>query len=122
MTKTVFALALSVLACSAVAETGTPTLADAPQSVLTTQVQPQQAAPPAQEQAAAPVQKQAAPCCETAKEVRLGPWQARRLARQAERQEVRECCECDCPRPKCKCRTTVLVVTKTAPKCPCDCR
>lgn len=115
MTKTVFAIALSVLACSAVAETGTPTLADAPQSVLATQPQAQ---PAAQEQDAAP--------CETAREVRLGRFQARRLERQADRQEAKAAC--DCCKGKCECckkkdcRPTALVVTKSCPKCACNCK
>lgn len=117
MTKTVFALALSVLACSAVAETGTPTLADAPKSVLATQAQAQPAAAnAAQEQAASP--------CETAREVRLGRFQARRLERQADRQEAKaacECCKCDCCKKK-DCRPTALVVTKSCQKCACNCK
>lgn len=111
MIKTVFAFAISALACSAVAETGTPTLADAPKSVLATQAQAQPAAGAAQEQASTP--------CETAREVRLGRFQARRLERQADRQEAKAACEC-CNKKDC--RPTALVVTKSRPKCTCNCK
>lgn len=116
MIRTVFSLALLSLACTALAENGTPTLADTTTSVLVNQDQTNSATT-----TSAPA---ASPCAETAKEVKLAPWQARRLARQAERQEARElrdCCKCDCCKKK-DCRPTALVLTKTAPKCACGCK
>lgn len=121
MTKTVLALVVSALACSALAENGVPTPADNTTSVLAKQSQPQPV-PAATDAESAPAATPA--CAEAAKEVRLGPWQARRIARQADRQEARaacECCNCDCRKNK-DCRPTVLVLTKVAPKCACGCK
>lgn len=114
MTKTVFALAFCAFACSALAETGVPTPEDNTKSVLVN------AQTPASEA------KQEASCPETAREVRLGHLQARRLARQADRQEARAACECckgkcECCKKK-DCRPTALVATKSAPKYSCGCK
>lgn len=113
MIKTVFALAFCAVACVALAADGVPTPADNTTSVLT--------APPAQQATSQPVVAAAPACCETAKEVRLGPWQARRLARQADRQEARDCRDCCKGKCDCKddCKSTALVVTRTRPACNC---
>ena len=117
MIKTVFALAFCTVACVALAADGIPTPADNTTSVLASA--PAQTQTTSQPVAVAAV---AAPaCCETAKEVRLGPWQARRLSRQAERQEARDCRDCCKGKCDCKdeCKPTALVVTRTRPACNC---
>lgn len=72
--------------------------------------------------AAATTSAAPAECSEAVREVRLTQWQARRLARQADRQEARdacECCKCECCKKK-DCRPTALVpARKTACKCNC---
>lgn len=108
MIRNVFLVAFCLFACTAFAQNA-PTPADA--SVLVNEQATAQSAKPACGSA----------CCETAKEVRLGPWQARRLVRQAERQEVRDCrncCKCnDCCKDDCK--PTAIVVTRTRTRCNC---
>jgi len=55
-------------------------------------------------------------CCESARLVRLAPWQVRRLNRIAERQEAKKCCcsnkseKVNC---KCDCRKTPAVVVES---------
>ena len=109
--RSLIAIALASVAAVAFAETQSPTPADGTVSVLASNSQQQASSAPD------------ASCCETAKEVRLGPWQARRLSKQAERQEARDCrdcckgkCECDCCK---KSRPTAIVTTKARPACSC---
>ena len=105
------ALALVSVATVAIAGSQTPTPADGTVSVLASNAQAQPVAPVATE---APV------CCQTeAKEVRLGPWQARRLSKQADRQEARDCrdcCKCNCKDER---KPTALVLTRKRPACNC---
>lgn len=72
----------------------------------------------------APATTSASACCgDTFKEVKLGPWQARRLQRQADRQEARaarECCCKDSCDNCCKKKPTALVLERN--KCNCNCR
>lgn len=115
MIRTVFGIAFCAIACSAFADNGVPTPADnTNSSVLVAGAQPVPLNTEAT--AVAPQAATASDCCNVC-EVRLGPWQARRLCRQAARQEARDCCKCgcekcDCCKCKCKCRPTV-VVTRT---------
>lgn len=84
MIRNIFALCLCLVALSAAAQE--PTLADGTVSVLSPK----------------PLVKESAstPCadgkCEVAREVRLAPWQARNLYRQAERQNYRDCRNGNC--------------------------
>lgn len=119
MIRTVLTVAFCVFACTTFAADGVPTPADNTVSVLSSAPTTQTVAPAPETQtvvvAAAPA------CCETAKEVRLTAWQARRLSRQADRQEARDardCCDCNCG-PKKDCRTKALVLTKSRPACNC---
>jgi len=128
--KSFVAIVLVCFAAVAVAaETQTPTLAEGTSSVLATSPQPATsvttAPAPTVVATTAPAPTVVATtvaCCEaTASEVRLGPWQARRLNRQADRQEVRDsrdCCKgkcnCDCRK---KSRPTAIVPTRAK----CDC-
>jgi hypothetical protein len=122
--KNIAAIVIALASANVLAET--PTLAQpTPASVLVDQTQtataavaetkPAPAAAPVTTQEAVPVA-----CCETAQEVKLGPWQARRLARQADRQEARDCCKCECDKKDS--RPSALVLTKRAPKCACGCK
>jgi hypothetical protein len=118
--KSFVAIVLVCFAAVAVAaETQTPTLAEGTKSVLATSPQPAVSATTAP--APTVVATTVACCEETASEVRLGPWQARRLTRQADRQEARDsrdCCKgkcnCDCRK---KSRPTAIVPTRAK----CDC-
>lgn len=108
---------LSALVCATVlGAENVPTPADATTSVLKTTASEATASPTPASNAVATT----APCCEVVREVALGPWQARRLARQADRQEARDarncCCKCDCEK---NCKKTALVTTK---KCTCGCK
>ena len=63
-------------------------------------------------------------CCEVSKEVRLAPWQARRLSRQADRQEARDCrdcCKCNdgCCEKK-DCRPKAIVSVRSRSNCCCN--
>lgn len=98
--KTVFAIVAAIATTSATAgEQGTT-------SVLTNQPTPAAAT--------------ATQPCENAREVKLTPWQARRLARQADRQEARECRKCCKCEGKKDCRPTAIVVTRTRQACNCN--
>lgn len=85
MIRNIFALGFCLIASAAIAA-DTPTLADSTVSVLKTDTVTATTAT-----AAIPAAAPAACCCETAKEVKLTPGQTRRLSRQADRQEAREC-------------------------------
>jgi hypothetical protein len=116
--RSIFA-AIAVVVSVATTYADTPTPADGTVSVLKTEAAPATVATTA---SPAPATVVASPsCCETAKEVRLTQWQARRLARQAERQEARDCR--DCCKGKCdcndECKPTALVFTRARPACTC---
>lgn len=118
--KNLAVVALVVLAsASALADNQSPTPADGTASVLVNKPEATATAQPAPQAATTEVS------CETAKEVRLTPWQARRLGRQADRQEARDardCCKCDCNcGSKKDCRPKALVLTKARPACNCGC-
>jgi len=122
--KSFAAIALVCFATVAVAETQTPTLAEGTKSVLATSQQSATSATvaPASTVVVASVVATPVACCqETASEVRLGPWQARRLTRQADRQEARDsrgCCKdkCDC---NCRKRSRPTAIVPTRAKCDC---
>jgi len=124
MKNLALAVLVAIASAQALAENPTPTLADETSSVL---VNKTQTVATAKEQVAtqavvvAPQPAAVEVSCETAKEVRLAPWQARRLGRQADRQEARDardCCKCKCGSKK-DCRTKALVLTKSRPACNC---
>lgn len=104
--KSVFFAVAVMFATAAFAQDGTKSvLANAP----TVAADASSAAP---KPAAADVQ-----CCESAKLVRLAPWQVRRLNRIADRQEAREAKKCCCPgksdKCKCDCRKAATVVVES---------
>lgn len=114
--KNIVAIVIALASANVLADA--PTLAQpAPTSVLVKDTQPTAAPAAETKQEATPVA-----CCETAQEVKLGPWQARRLARQADRQEARDCCGCKCDCCKKDSRPSALVLTKKAAKCACGCQ
>ena len=112
--KNIAAIVIALVSANAIADTPTQ---PAPTSVLVKDSQPTAAPVAETKQEATPVA-----CCETAQEVKLGPWQARRLARQADRQEARDCCSCKCDCYKKDSRPSALVLTKKAAKCACGCQ
>lgn len=120
--KSLIALSVISFASLALAADQVPTPADGTTSILSTTATTANATAAAAVVATAPAAS-CGDCCETAKEVKLGPWQARRLARQAERQEVRDCRDCckdACGCKKQDCRPTAVVVTRARRTCCCN--
>ena len=115
--KTLIALSVMSIATLALAGEKAPTPADGTTSVLATTATESTVA------TTTAVATTCGDCCETAKEVKLGPWQARRLARQADRQEARDCRDCCKGERSCKkqdCRPTAIVAVRGRRNCDCN--
>ena len=124
--KSLIALSVISFASLALAADQTPTPADGTTSILSTTTANTATATTTTAAVATATTASCGDCgvcCETAKEVKLGPWQARRLARQADRQEARDCRDCckdSCGCKKQDCRPTAVVVTRARRTCACN--
>lgn len=110
MTRIIFA-SVCLFAFVSSINAAEPTLADGTTSVLkTTEAKVAEPAPAA------------VACADALREVNLLPIQARRLARQADRQEARatrNCCKCNCDN-NCNKKRTALIADRNRCKCGCN--